>query len=79
MYVIVSILFVLTSIAQSHMSLWYPPPLGGAREANPLTTQVDREMNFPFGYCDLDSAPTLPSLGYCCGHLGLLDTKEGKP
>jgi hypothetical protein len=61
------------------MSLWYPPPLGGAREANPLTSQVDGQLNFPLGCCDSAGAPTLPSPGGCRGHLKLLDTEEGKP
>jgi hypothetical protein len=61
------------------MSLWYPPPLGGTQEANPLTTQVDDELNFPIGCCDAEGAPTLPSPGDCPGHLDLLDTTEGTP
>jgi len=61
------------------MSLWYPPPLGGTLEANPLTTQVDNELNFPIGCCDSYGKPTLPSLGDCRGHLHLLDTEEGRP
>lgn len=35
--------------AQAHMSLWYPGPLGGAKEANKASTDsdVDPELNFP--------------------------------
>lgn len=61
------------------MSLWYPPPLGGSVEANPLTTQVDSELNFPIGCCDSQGGLTLPSPGDCRGHLYLLDTEEGTP
>jgi hypothetical protein len=61
------------------MSLWYLPPLGGAHEANPLTSQVDSQLNFPLGCCDSAGAPTLPSPGQCRGHLRLLDAEEGKP
>jgi hypothetical protein len=60
------------------MSLWYPPPLGGAQEANRLTTLVDSQLNFPLGCCDSKGAPTLPSPGVCRGHLDLLDTEEGR-
>jgi len=69
----------LAGAALAHMSLWYPPPLGGARKANPLTTHVDDKMNFPLGCCDSEGAPTLASPGDCRGHLDLLDTEEGKP
>ena len=61
------------------MSLWYPPPLGGSKEANSFTTQVDKEFNFPIGCCDSQGEPTLPSPGDCRGHLDLLDTEEGTP
>lgn len=70
---------LFTSAARAHMSLKYPAPLGGAKEFNPLTTQVDDKMNFPFGCCDADGAATLASPGDCRGHLNLLDTEEGKP
>ncbi|KAF7445908.1 Lytic polysaccharide monooxygenase [Pyrenophora tritici-repentis] len=63
----------------AYMSLWYPPPLGGTLEANPLTTQVDNELNFPIGCCDSHGKPTLPSPGDCRGHIDLLDTEEGRP
>jgi hypothetical protein len=61
------------------MSLWYPPPLGGAREANRLTTDVDVQLNFPLGCCDSKGAASLPSPGDCRGHLNLLETEEGRP
>ena len=70
---------ILVGTTRAHMSLWYPPPLGGTQEANPLTTQVDDELNFPIGCCDSEGAPTLPSPGDCRGHLDLLDTTEGTP
>jgi hypothetical protein len=75
-YVFLALLAVAT---RAHMSLWYPPPLGGSLQANPLTTQVDNELNFPIGCCDSDGRPTLPSPGDCRGHLHLLDTVEGRP
>jgi hypothetical protein len=79
MYTLHIILVVLVGTTRAHMSLWYPPPLGGTQEANPLTTQVDDELNFPIGCCDSKGAPTLPSPGDCRGHLDLLDTTEGTP
>jgi hypothetical protein len=75
-YVFLALLAVAT---RAHMSLWYPPPLGGSLQANPLTTQVDNELSFPIGCCDSDGRPTLPSPGDCRGHLDLLDTEEGRP
>lgn len=79
MHTVHILLMTLAVTTQAHMSLWYPPPLGGSLEANPLTTQVDNELNFPIGCCDSDGKPTLPSLGDCRGHLHLLDTEEGRP
>ncbi|KAF2024842.1 hypothetical protein EK21DRAFT_77794 [Setomelanomma holmii] len=67
------------STALAHMSLWFPPPLGGAKEANSLTTHVDDKLNFPLGCCDADGAPSLSSPGDCRGHLDLLGTGEGAP
>jgi hypothetical protein len=49
--------------------------LGGAKEANSLSTYVDSELNFPLGCCDADGAPTLPSPGVCRGHLDLFDSE----
>jgi hypothetical protein len=72
-------LILFSGATEAHMSLWYPPPLGGARKANPLTSHVDSQLNFPLGCCDSADAPTLPSPGVCRGHLNLLDTEEGKP
>ncbi|KAF2818163.1 hypothetical protein CC86DRAFT_309717 [Ophiobolus disseminans] len=72
-------LLICASVGLTHMSLWYPPPLGGAREANALTTRVDDKLNFPLGCCDSDGAPTLASPGDCRGHLSLLNTEEGRP
>lgn len=59
--------------AQAHMSLWYPGPLGGAKEANKASTDsdVDPELNFPLGCCDSNGKPTVPSPGVCRGHLDL--------
>jgi hypothetical protein len=79
MHAIYVFLAVLAVATRAHMSLWYPPPLGGSLQANPLTTQVDNELNFPIGCCDSDGRPTLPSPGDCRGHLNLLNTEEGRP
>jgi hypothetical protein len=79
MYTLHIILVVLVGTTRAYMSLWYPPPLGSTQEANPLTTQVDDELNFPIRCCDSKGAPTLPSLGDCRSHLDLLDTTEGTP
>ena len=79
MYPLHIILVVLVGTTRAHMSLWYPPPLGGTQEANPLTTKVDDELNFPIGCCDSEGAPTLASPGVCRGYLDLLDTLEGTP
>ena len=79
MYVVRIILASLVTTARAHMSLWYPPPLGGNREANSFTIQVDKEFNFPIGCCNSQGEPTLPSPGDCRGHLALLDTEEGRP
>jgi hypothetical protein len=54
-------------------SLWYPGPLGGAKEANAFTTFVDPELNFPLGCCDADGSPSLSSPGACRGHLDIFD------
>jgi hypothetical protein len=72
-------LLIFSSVGEAHMSLWYPPALGGTRKANPLTSHVDSQLNFPLGCCDSAGAPTLPSPGDCRGHLDLLNTEEGKP
>ena len=78
--VTVHILLATSAVtAWAHMSLWYPPPLGGSLDANPLTTQVDNKFNFPIRCCDSLGEPTLPSLGDCRGYLDLLDTDEGRP
>jgi hypothetical protein len=79
MHTIYVFLAVLAIATRAHMSLWYPPPLGGSLQANPLTTEVDNELNFPIGCCDSDGRPTLPSPGDCRGHLDLPDTEEGRP
>jgi hypothetical protein len=72
-------ILLFSGASRAHMSLSFPPPLGGAREANSLTSKVDSQFNFPFGCCDSIGAPTLLSPGDCRGHLNLLDTAEGKP
>ncbi|KAF1927093.1 lytic polysaccharide monooxygenase [Didymella exigua CBS 183.55] len=73
-------LLALAGAAQAHMSLWYPGPLGGAKEANTASTDsdVDPELNFPLGCCDSEGQPTAPSPGVCRGHLDLFDTEDAQ-
>ncbi|RMZ67728.1 spore coat SP96 precursor [Pyrenophora seminiperda CCB06] len=65
-----------TASVSGHMSLWYPGPPGGAKEANAMSTYVDPELNFPLGCCDKDGQATLPSPGICRGHLDLFNEQE---
>ncbi|KAL1643387.1 hypothetical protein SLS61_009309 [Didymella pomorum] len=78
MYTNAITLLALAGAAQAHMSLWYPGPLGGAKEANAASTDsnVDPELNFPLGCCDSNGDPTEPSPGICRGHLDLFDDEE---
>lgn len=80
MYTKVLSLLALAGAAQAHMSLWYPGPLGGAKEANALSTDsdVDPELNFPLGCCDSEGNPTAKSPGVCRGHLDLFDTEDAQ-
>jgi hypothetical protein len=71
-------LLALVGAAQAHMSLWYPGPLGGAKEANKASTEVDAELNFPLGCCDNEGKPTAPSPGVCRGHLDLFDAEDAQ-
>lgn len=73
-------LLALAGAAQAHMSLWYPGPLGGVKEANKASTDssVDPELNFPLGCCDSEGQPTAPSPGVCRGHLDLFDTEDAQ-
>ncbi|KAF2624897.1 lytic polysaccharide monooxygenase [Macroventuria anomochaeta] len=71
-------LLALAGAAQAHMSLWYPGPLGGTKEANKASTDVDPELNFPLGCCDSEGKPTAPSPGVCRGHLDLFDTEDAQ-
>ncbi|KAF2715677.1 hypothetical protein K504DRAFT_446502 [Pleomassaria siparia CBS 279.74] len=65
-------LLALAGIAHSHMHLQYPPTLKG--DNNPYTKgDADPLLNYPYGCCG-KKAP-----GPCKGHLGLLDTDEGRP
>lgn len=70
-------LFVLAlaGAAQAHMSLYYPPPLGGAPSINPQSTSLDPEFNFPLGCCGSDGGDSKPSPGPCRGHLDKFDTE----
>ena len=69
-------LLALAGVAQAHMSLWYPGPLGGATTANRFSTVVDPELNFPLGCCG--SSGTGPSPGLCRGHLDLFDVEDAQ-
>ncbi|KAF1364607.1 hypothetical protein EJ07DRAFT_99669 [Lizonia empirigonia] len=73
-------LLALAGAAQAHMSLWYPGPLGGAKEANKASTDsdVDPELNFPLGCCDSEGNPTAKSPGVCRGHLDLFDKEDAQ-
>jgi hypothetical protein len=67
-------LLALASAAAAHLHLDYPPTLKG--DNNPYTQgQPDNYLNYPFGCC---AQPDEKSQ-VCKGHLGLLDTDEGKP
>lgn len=70
----------LAPIVRGHMSLWYPGPLGGTKEANPASNNIDidPELNFPLGCCDAQGRPTIPSPGVCRGHLDLYDTQDAQ-
>ncbi|KAH7394627.1 hypothetical protein BKA66DRAFT_566987 [Pyrenochaeta sp. MPI-SDFR-AT-0127] len=63
-------------MANAHMSLWYPGPLGGVKEANAFSPRPDPQLNFPLGCCDKDGGPTLLDPGLCRGHLDLFDREE---
>jgi len=78
MYMNAISMLALAGAAQAHMSLWYPGPLGGAKEANKASSDsnVDPELNFPLGCCDSEGQPTAKSPGVCRGHLDLFDTEQ---
>ena len=80
MYTKAIALLALAGAAQAHMSLWFPGPLGGAKEANKASSDsdVDPELNFPLGCCDSEGQPTAPSPGVCRGHLDLFDTEDAQ-
>ncbi|KAF1351449.1 hypothetical protein EJ07DRAFT_138053 [Lizonia empirigonia] len=73
-------LLLLAGTAHAHMSLWYPGPLGGTREAKIFSTndKVDPELNWPLGCCDSEGKPTAPSPGVCRGHLDLFDSEDAQ-
>ncbi|USP80329.1 lytic polysaccharide monooxygenase [Curvularia clavata] len=66
----------LAGAAQAHMSLFYPPPLGGAPSINPQSTELDPEFNFPLGCCGPDGGDSRPSPGLCRGHIDKFDTEK---
>ncbi|KAJ6284324.1 hypothetical protein J3E71DRAFT_171353 [Bipolaris maydis] len=76
MYTETLVLLHWAASVSGHMSLWYPGPLGGAKEANAMSTYVDSELNFPLGCCDENGQATLPSPGICRGHLDMFDEQE---
>ncbi|KAH5617495.1 hypothetical protein HBI23_255590 [Parastagonospora nodorum] len=71
-----AILLTLDTGTYAHLSLWYPAPLGGAKEANAFSAQPDPLLNFPLGCCDEHGAPTLPDPGPCRGHLDRFEREE---
>lgn len=72
MHTIKLLLLALAGIVQSHMHLHYPPTLKGAN--NPHTQgESDPYLNYNYGCCGRE----VP--GPCKGHLGLMNTDEGKP
>lgn len=70
-------LLALVGAAQAHMSMFYPPPLGGAPSINALSTTLDKQFNYPLGCCGAEG-PTKPSPGLCRGHLDKFDTEEAQ-
>ncbi|KAI8932715.1 hypothetical protein NX059_010207 [Plenodomus lindquistii] len=69
-------ILALVGAAQAHMSVFYPPPLGGAPSINEQETELDPEFNFPLGCCGSDGEPTRPSPGMCRGHIDRFDEEE---
>lgn len=59
-------LLALAGVAQAHMSLWYPGPLGGAKEANKASTDsdVDPELNFLLAAVTAKATPLRRALAY---------------
>ncbi|EMD94762.1 hypothetical protein COCC4DRAFT_176644 [Bipolaris maydis ATCC 48331] len=76
MYMKTLSVLALVGAAQAHMSLYYPPPLGGAPSINPQSTEIDPEFNFPLGCCGPDGGDSKPSPGPCRGHLDKFDTEK---
>ncbi|XP_014558931.1 lytic polysaccharide monooxygenase [Bipolaris victoriae FI3] len=76
MYMKTLSVLALVGAAQAHMSLFYPPPLGGAPSINPQSTEIDPEFNFPLGCCGPDGGDSRPSPGPCRGHLDKFDTEK---
>jgi hypothetical protein len=68
----------LIGAAQAHMSLYYPPPLGGAPSINKFSKTTDPEFNYPLGCCGNDGGPTEKSPGICRGYLDRFDTEEAQ-
>ena len=71
-------LVTLVAVAQAHMSMFYPPPLGGAPSINKQSTSLDKEFNFPLGCCGSDGGPSINSPGLCRGHLDKYDTETAQ-
>lgn len=78
MHTTVLSLLALAGAAHSHMSLFYPPPLGGAPSINKQSTELDPEFNFPLGCCGSDGGDSRPSPGICRGHLDKYDTETAQ-
>lgn len=69
-------LLALVGVAQAHMSMFYPAPLGGAPSINKQSTDIDPEFNFPLGCCGSDGGDSRPSPGVCRGHIDKFDTEK---
>lgn len=69
-------LLTLAGAAQAHMSMFYPPPLGGAPSINKQSTSIDKQFNYPLGCCGGSGGATKKSPGICRGHLDKFDTEE---
>lgn len=76
MYAKVLSVLALAGVVRSHMSIFYPPPLGGAPSINKQSTDLDPEFNYPLGCCGSSGGPTRPSPGLCRGHLDKFDTED---
>jgi len=69
-------LLALAGATHAHMSMFYPPPLGGAPSINKQSTTTDKQFNYPLGCCGGSGTATKASPGLCRGHIDKFDTEE---